>query len=322
MKKALACLVILLTLCQPTYGWSERGHHIIALLAFKKLDAATRGKYLALLQAHPDYSRIAAYDGQLDFLRDQTIGKAAYWPDVARSSAEWNRPTWHYQLGATEVIGRVDGVPDFPGALPADANLRTQELYIQQAVELCVATLKEPDSEPSDKALALSWLLHLIADGHQPCHAGSLYVEKVFPEGDRGANSIQVEQGGNLHALWDGLLGRSFDRSKIYAEIQALREESERLSASGLDLGGAESIYSGRWLEESRRAAQKYVYDWKLRIKISSAQRTGAPSLEKLDLPEVYLEDAGKVARTRAMLAGIRLAAVLNDCAAAWKSTP
>ena len=27
------------------------------------------------------------------------------------------------------------------------------------------------------------------ADAHQPCHAGSLYAESVFPEGDRGANT-------------------------------------------------------------------------------------------------------------------------------------
>lgn len=47
---------------------------------------------------------------------------------------------------------------------------------------------------------------------HQPCHAGSLYMEKVFLEedGDRGANRILTKQRRNMHALWDQLLGDEF----------------------------------------------------------------------------------------------------------------
>ncbi len=31
--------------------------------------------------------------------------RVGYWPDVARSQPEYNRPTWHYELGPTLVFG-------------------------------------------------------------------------------------------------------------------------------------------------------------------------------------------------------------------------
>lgn len=127
------------------------------------------------------------------------IGRAGYWPDVARSQPKYNRPTWHYQLGETLSIGEVE-VPVDPVELDPKATLETQELYAIQAIHLCRNVLKDSQSA-GERALAVSWLCHLVADISQPCHAGSLYVEHVFPEGDRGANSIPVKQGRNLHAL-------------------------------------------------------------------------------------------------------------------------
>lgn len=79
------------------------------------------------------------------------IGRAGYWPDVVRNGTgkAYNRPTWHYELGATHVVGKVSTVPPYPGALPAIATLETQKLYLSQAAALCVAVLKsnKPDSD-------------------------------------------------------------------------------------------------------------------------------------------------------------------------------
>lgn len=79
----------------------------------------------------------------------------------------------------------------------------------------------------------MCWLSHLVADSHQPCHAGSLYVEKVFPEGDRGANSIPVKQGSNMHALWDGLLGQNYNASDIRRRIVEIKKEAVVLAVMG-----------------------------------------------------------------------------------------
>lgn len=63
----------------------------------------------------------------------------------------------------------------------------------------------------------LAAVCHLVADSHQPRHAGSLYVEHVFEskDGDRSANSIPTKQSKNMHALWDGLLSRDFNEGDV-----------------------------------------------------------------------------------------------------------
>lgn len=55
-------------------------------------------------------------------------------------------------------------VPEFPGPLPEDATLATQDLHIAQTVELCVQVMKS-DAPNSDKAMNLG---ELIAGGACP----------------------------------------------------------------------------------------------------------------------------------------------------------
>lgn len=100
-------------------------------------------------------------------------------------------------------MGSVEG-PKKLGPLPEDATLATKDLYIAQALELCTKVLAGKSQPDSDRAIAVCWIAHLVADAHQPCHAGSLYALDLFPDGDRGANSIKTKQSKNMHALWDG----------------------------------------------------------------------------------------------------------------------
>jgi hypothetical protein len=122
-------------------------------------------------------------------------------------------------------------VPNAPGSLPIDADMDTQDLYASQAIELCSKVLGDTMSAPTDRALALCWIGHLVADVHQPCHAGSLYMEGVFIEanGDRGANRIFTKQNRNMHALWDGLLGRDFDLGDTRRRILEISKDQELL---------------------------------------------------------------------------------------------
>jgi len=113
------------------------------------------------------------------------IGIAGCWPDIIRRSPQ-DRPSRHYQLGASVVIGNVVP-PSDPGPLPAGATLDTQELHIGQAFDLCRQVFADRSRPDADRAIALCWLRHLVADGHQPCHVGSLYAEGVFPDGTAAA---------------------------------------------------------------------------------------------------------------------------------------
>ena len=161
------------------------------------------------------------------------IGRAGCWPNVARSQPEHNRPIWHYQLRACLSIGNVEQ-PTFPGPLPplpASATLETKELYIAQALELTTKILHDKTKFDSERTIALCWAAHLVADSHQPFHAGLLYVEGLFPEGDRGPNSIKFKQSKNMHALWDGLLGPKWDEADV--NRRASEMPKTELSAGG-----------------------------------------------------------------------------------------
>jgi hypothetical protein len=313
-----AALMLFVGTVRPGYGWSESGHHLIAVLAFDLLTEQQRTELLEILAAHPRYAEdftppahIAADDEHARW----RIGTAGYWPDIARSQPLYDRPSWHYQLGPTRVVGDRSqlNVPTDPGPLPDSATLQTQELHIAQALELCRRTLADPQQPAADRALALCWLAHLVADAHQPCHAGSLYVEGVFPEGDRGANSIPVLQGRNLHALWDNLLGNRYDAGDIRRRMRQISRDEQRMQQGA----AAAQVHAGlephTWLAESRKLGAYAVYSPEVMDAIAAVSRGLTQQVEVVDLPEEYLQRAGGIARTRAAEAAHRLAGILRE---------
>ena len=236
MKKP-TCLVLILLLAVPpkaAFSWSEGGHHIISLMAFDLLNKGEQAKLVAILEKHPRFAEDFLPPEKLpndeEVLRWR-IGRAGYWPDIARRQPKYHRSTWHYELGPTLVIGDPANMkePERPGVLPINATLETQSLYIAQALTLCGNTLADAKQPETDRALALCWIAHLVADAHQPCHAGSLYMEKVFVEedGDRGANRIITKQKKNMHALWDQLLGDSFTLNGTRKRIVEITGDNE-----------------------------------------------------------------------------------------------
>ena len=72
------------------------------------------------------------------------------------------------------------------------------------ALDKQIALLGKADATDAERLTALKYVVHLVADVHQPLHAGFF--------DDRGGNSLQMQafdRGTNLHALWDtGRLGR------------------------------------------------------------------------------------------------------------------
>ncbi len=300
---------------KPVFAWSEGGHHVIALIAFDRLSPGQQQKLLELIKSHPRYSEDfkppKSMIGSAEINR-WIVGRVAYWPDVARQVPEFDRPTWHYELGPTTTLGDVNKlkVHARPGSLPKDAGLFTQSLYISQAIQLCSNTLQDQSRPGSERAIALCGLGHLVGDAHQPCHAGSLYVEGVFPEGDRGANSIPTKQDRNMHTLWDGLLGKRFGSTatnRRAAEIMTERALVERGEAA---VDGQDALNPQIWLEESRKAALAHVYTPEIIQAVSAAARVGAKEPETITLSEAYLKNAGRVAQVRAIEAGWRLAMV------------
>lgn len=323
MKMITVCLMVCLVM-RPCLAWHEPGHHIIALLAYDLLNKKERQQLQVLLRDHPRFKedftspgkpndQEAAKPSSLEENERWLMGRAGYWPDVARSQPDYNRPTWHYQLGATLTIGDPKDVPKNPGPAPANARLETQELYIAQAVEVCRSVLRDNSRSTADRAIAICWLIHLVGDAHQPCHAGSLYVAGAFPEGDRGANSIPTKQSKNLHALWDGLLGSQYDAGDIRRRCGVIREDAFRWTDAEVAAKRANGLNPLTWLSESSELGRSHVYTPEVLEPVQAIARGLTTTVAITELSDDYLTAAGDIARKRAAFAAHRLALILSE---------
>lgn len=314
LKKVLVLLVIAAFSPKLSFSWFESGHHLIALVAFDQLTAVEQRQLLDMLAAHPRYREDFTPPETIKNVDRWRIGTAGYWPDIARDYPQFNRPTWHYQLGATLTLGDPTQVhvPDTPGQLPLDASLETREIYIAQAIELCRQVMQSNDTSQGDRALALCWLVHLVGDAHQPCHAGSLYAAGLFPEGDRGANLIPTLQKENMHALWDSLLGSEYDEEEIAQTLRTICEDPRFVKFGRQSLENASAFHPLWWLGESRALAKDFTYTHEVLGPIKAANQEDA-QLPTLYLSQQYLDFAGKIAKVRAIQAGYRLAEVWRE---------
>ena len=109
-------------------AWSETGHHLVALLAYDLLQPDEQHQLLTVLASHPRYAEDFTPPKKGDNADRFRIGTAGYWPDIARDQPIYNRPNWHYQLGAALVLGDATKckIPEFPGPLPAGSTLQTK----------------------------------------------------------------------------------------------------------------------------------------------------------------------------------------------------
>lgn len=314
MRLVVAFLLALFVV-RSCEAWWEGGHHLIAVMAYELLSESEQQELQSILNAHPriaeDFIPPPNVTGS-DEVNLWRIGRAAYWPDVARSQPTFTRPNWHYQLGATLVVGEKVTVPKTPGPLPETATLETETLHIAQAIELCRKVFRDKTKSNSDRALAICWLGHLVGDSHQPCHAGSLYYAGVFPEGDRGANFIPTKQADNLHFLWDGLLGPQFDAGDVRRRARTISSDRQLwrdATNASVKTGGLDPL---NWLEESGNYGRSHVYAPEVLIAVKAAAES-AQKVEMIDLSEAYLKAAGEVATIRAAFAAHRLAKILEE---------
>lgn len=310
----LAVLTLVGSSASRSHAWSESGHHLVALLAFDELTPNEQQKLLAILAAHPRFVEDFTPPEKIQNVDRFRVGTAGYWPDIARSQPKYNRPTWHYQLGATMTLGDPSQlqVPETPGPLPPEATLETQELYIAQAVELCRRVLGDSQTAPSDRAIALCWLAHLVGDAHQPCHAGSLYAAVLFPEGDRGANLIRTRQKNNMHALWDGLLGGRYDEGAMNRRVKEIVDTPEITAAGTAAIAKSDALDPLTWLAESREASIAHAYTHEVLGPIKATMEEGG-ELPEVYFSESYLQQAGGLAQLRAAVAGKRLAVIWRE---------
>jgi hypothetical protein len=170
-------------------------------------------------------------------------------------------------------------------------------------IQQCEKVLSDTKAPAQERAVYLSWLIHLIGDLHQPLHCASLF-NNTYPTGDKGGNDFYVmpgTKGIKLHSLWDGLLGTSGKPQSHLNYAVEITSDHPRKSLKEL---GART--PKEWSLEGRSLAIEKVY-LHGQLKGSTSEDT-APSL-----PDGYTKTAKAVAEKQAALAGYRLADSIKE---------
>jgi hypothetical protein len=254
-------------------AWGHDGHRIVAAIAIKLLPP----------------EKAAALD---KLLRDSEVNRsfieaAGYADDVLRSQSHEFDP-WHYVNWPDESTNTTDQ--------------SCKPTCILQALTEQIKVAKT-SNDPEEKALALSWIIHLIGDLHQPLHVADR-------DNDRGGNGFAVTyldkttcgpagfpraiKKVQLHKVWDDCLVISL-------------EDGKNVQQTADDIRGNLTTYKGHafatgtqrdWAKEGHALARSHAY-----ADLQSGD----------DIGEDYIKNALPVVKDQLLKAGIRLARTVDQ---------
>src|SRR5215470_17273860 len=220
------CLLLGTSVAAPAYAWNDRGHMVVAYVAYQQLTPTARDRANALLKLNPKYGTWLATlpAGTSPADRDTMIFMiAATWPDQIKRDSSYtqdgsdggNRPVG--SPDPTRNTGYDDKLMhkywhfvDQPFATDGTALPAIPTPNAQDRIALFRSVLASGANDEL-KSYDLSWLLHLVGDVHQPLHCATR-VDQSQTQGDAGGNQVKLSCTGcpnELHAFWDGVLGTS-----------------------------------------------------------------------------------------------------------------
>ncbi|HKW74936.1 MAG TPA: S1/P1 nuclease [Terriglobales bacterium] len=268
MKKLTFIALLLALLPAHLLAWSGKGHALVAELAESRLTPATRAELKQLLGGES----LASISDWADHIKGQFPQTYSWhFVDIPENAAGFSEPRdcFHPQGNGWKHADRHNCVVD--------------------RIEIFAQVLGDHSAPPEARLTALKWVVHLVADVHQPLHA--------LAEA-HGGNDIELPVFGslqcgphrcNLHSAWDDALIWHADlRNRQYVQIleQLIRTEHLDRQAGGTPADWAnESHAEARKILDTRPAAVDEAY---------------------------YRRNIGTVNR-RLALAGLRLAALLNQ---------
>lgn len=279
-------LLLLLGCVLPHYlqAWNATGHMVVAEIARQHIRPEVREDAERYLQVFNKF-----YPDTSSFIT------AACWADELRDHGLSAFSQWHYVV-----------LPYDPQNFLTQEDLKViaasmKNNNVMWAIRECVDTLQDDGAGPFEIGFMLRFLLHFVADIHQPMHCTTLY-SAAFPEGDTGGNlfKLNVPQK-NLHKYWDfgadllPMLEMPLNDSG-YETVQQLAKEFQ--TAFPIDKATANlEPRIATWASESYQTAIEVCYN----IKEGST-----PNQE-------YIDKAHQVTMERITLAGYRLAYLLDQ---------
>jgi hypothetical protein len=289
-----ATLAVLLTIASfftpPTWAWGPQGHRTVGAIADALLTPAARAAVAQLLT--DDLDKFGRPSARV------TLAAVSVWADEIKDTPA-SHPAWHYDN--PPVCGRSSKQRYCPAG----------ECNSEQLKRL-IPLLTDTRATARERNEALKWVVHLVGDIHQPLHAAD--------NADRGGNDVEVVLAGvrtrgreSLHRAWDNdlvqLALHTRNRQRPPGDIAAVAAEARQLAAAA-GQGSPDS-----WALESNKLAREVAYAFPGFA--CNRVPTGIVVLQAS-----YQARATAVVRERLLLAGARLATVLNETLASAGSGP
>lgn len=276
-----------LTRFEYVQGWASGGHMTVAEIAYEQLHPKAKA------QADELISILVPF-----YPENDTFVKAATWLDLINHHDFRLLSKWHYTNKPFDPEGILTNNDH---KLIQGTNADADILY---GIEHAIKTLKSPKANPFEKAFMLRYLIHAVADAHQPLHTTSLYNFR-FPNGDQGGNLFLIDSplAKKLHQLWDLGLGAipEVELQEVISEESL--DEVHNFAHSLMAIHSKESFSDvvnspkEQWIQESHTLAKSEAY-----------------TLEPGAIPsEEYLEKGRVVCKKQIALAGYRLGVLLNE---------
>ena len=246
MRRILIAACLSLLAC-PALAWNAAGHRLVAVIAWQQLSPTSRDVIADALARHPDHRRWRERAGADEAML--VFAEASTWPDDIR-----NDPRFHDET-------RDAPTPALPGLsdtarhkawhyVDYDRHGRVVDGELEHQLGRLTSVLRST-GKIGEISNFLPWLIHLVADAHQPLHVGR--------HGDEGGNRFEIENPfnprlpfTNLHVYWDDLPGAPWLRGKRLTQRAA-----RLLDAHSAPVQGTPSL----WLKESHALLEKAYPD-------------------------------------------------------------
>ncbi len=309
MRSIAWLFAILIAATSPIRAWDPDGHLLVATIAYDHLNpkAKTAVDQLAPQVVSPgDLYNPITLSCWMDDLRGQ-------YPNLPYRGDFF---PWHYiDFGLSPNDPKPDVEPGQDNETAGNAVTALKRAYV----------VLQGGTDPYIKtpAMALAIATHLVGDIHQPLHGATWFHQEANGRwmNDAGGNRVTVINGPsfektyNLHYFWDAAWRASFDPATGRVEVDKLHENWNHHAAATVSALARELEVSLKpadtvrltpdfeaWALESNQIARDVVYP---RLTFTENHKIARISAD-------YVALANPLARQRMVLAGYRLAALLN----------